>query len=101
MLDFCGHCRCVGPFGLAACGIVGWSLLDQNLRCPLCLSRLRMPIESGSWASLGENHPGTEYICPFGHGKLYVPATRRVGSGERRWTSYRDIWQSLFSPSAK
>ncbi len=84
------------PFFLAACGVVGWAVLDQMSRCPLCLSRLRMPLEMGSWDHLWVDEPATEYICPFGHGKLYVSGPKRLGRGERRWTSYRDFWQSLF-----
>jgi hypothetical protein len=86
-------------FLLAACGVVGWALLDQNSRCPRCLHRLRMPLQTGSWSSLVVNRPGTELICPFGHGKLYVPGTNLLGPASTRWTSYHDMWQELFSES--
>lgn len=84
---------------LLGCGLVRWVLLDQNARCPVCLNRLRMPVETGSWSSLVIDRPGTEYICPYGHGQLYVPGTRLLNAAPMRWTFYRDFLQRLFADS--
>lgn len=81
---------------LLGCGVIRWSLLDQDSRCPVCLHRLRMPVATGSWSSLMVDSPGTEYICPFGHGRLYVPGTRLLNAAPMRWTFYRDFLQRLF-----
>ena len=44
---------------------------DQRYRCRVCLRRLRMPIETGSWSRiLLFGRPQIEYICPYGHGTL-------------------------------
>lgn len=81
--------------GLADCGLVYWSLLDQRYRCRVCLRRLRMPLPTGSWSTPLLNRPGTEYICPFGHGKVNVASSHLVGMEPARWTYYRDYWQEL------
>lgn len=88
------------PLLLLGCGVMWWSLLDQNSRCPVCLHRLRVPALVGSWSSLVVDRPGIEYICPFGHGRLYVPGTRLLSSPPMHWTFYRDILQRLFSETA-
>ena len=44
---------------------------DQRYRCRVCLRRLRMPIETGSWSRMLQfGRPRIEYICPYGHGTL-------------------------------
>jgi len=91
----------VGPFFMLASALVCLSLRDQRLRCRVCARRLRMPLNTGTFGSVLFDYPGTEYICPFGHGKLYVsaPMASREGWwnwGFMRWTGYRDIWQHLF-----
>jgi hypothetical protein len=82
-------------FGLAAVGLVHWSLLDQRYRCRVCLRRLRMPVPTGSWSTPLLNRPATEYICPFGHGKVNVASVRLFGLETAHWTYYRDFWQEL------
>lgn len=77
---------------LVCCGAVGWSLVDQRSRCRVCLRRLRMPVTRGSWASVIIDRPGTEYICPFGHGRLYVPELEPAS-----WTSYTDPLKELLA----
>jgi hypothetical protein len=82
-------------FGLAACGLVYWSLIDQRYRCRVCLRRLRMPVPTGSWGTPLLNRPGTEYICPFGHGKVNVASSHLFGMEPAHWTYYGDFWQEL------
>src|SRR5215469_16760574 len=44
---------------------------DQKYRCRVCLRKLRMPVETGSWSRmLMFGRPRIEYICPYGHGTL-------------------------------
>ena len=61
--------------------VLGWFLLcagalyvivwDQRYRCRICLRRLRMPVETGSWGRMLQfGRPRIEYICPYGHGTL-------------------------------
>lgn len=85
------------PLLLLACVLIAIAFLDQNLRCPHCLQRLRMPLETGSWGSLVVDRAGTEYICPYGHGKLFVPGTHLLSPGLYRWTSYPDALHQLFT----
>lgn len=85
------------PLLLLACVLIAVAFLDQNLRCPHCLQRLRMPLETGSWGSLVVDRAGTEYICPYGHGKLFVPGTHLLSPGLYRWTSYPDALHQLFT----
>jgi hypothetical protein len=47
------------------------------------------------------DRPGTEYICPYGHGRLYVPGTRLLNAAPMRWTFYRDFLQRLFADEAR
>jgi hypothetical protein len=82
-------------FLLASWGMTGWILRDQQNRCRTCCERLRMPVHSGLWSSLVIDRPRTEYICPYGHGTLYVPGTRLLDIDSVNWTSNRDFWHEL------
>lgn len=85
---------------LFLCGVVArWIKMDQRYRCRLCLRRLRMPLPSGSFGSILFDRPGAEYICPAGHGQLYVPSPRPSDEGEERWTPSRGMWEELTSLS--
>jgi hypothetical protein len=84
-------------FLLAAWGATFWCLRDQQNRCRVCFLRLRMPVNSGRWSSLVLDRPRTEYICPYGHGTLYVPGTRLLDIDAVNWTSHDDIWRELFT----
>jgi hypothetical protein len=79
------------------CGLVFVSLLDQRYRCRVCLRRLRMPISLGSWAGTLINGPATEYICPFGHGRLSMPEAHLTGSDTGNWEPSKGFWQDLFA----
>jgi hypothetical protein len=82
-------------FLLTAWGVTFWSLRDQQNRCRRCCHPLRMPVHSGQWSSLVLDRPHTEYICPFGHGTLYVPGTRLLDLDSVNWTTNRDMWHEL------
>jgi hypothetical protein len=84
-------------FLLATWGATFWCLRDQQHRCRVCCHELRMPVNSGRWSSLVLDRPRTEYICPFGHGTLYVPGTRLLDIDAVNWTSHDDIWRELFT----
>lgn len=83
-------------FLLTAWGLTFWSLRDQQNRCRTCCTRLRMPVESGLWSSLVLDRPRTEFICPYGHGTLYVPGTKLLDLDSINWTSNHDMWRELF-----
>jgi MacB-like periplasmic core domain len=84
-------------FLLATWGATFWCLRDQQHRCRVCCGELRMPVNSGRWSSLVLDRPRTEYICPYGHGTLYVPGTRLLDIDAVNWTSHDDIWRELFT----
>lgn len=67
---------------------------DHLQRCPVCLERLRMPASLGSWSSVMVDPPATEYVCPNGHGTLYVSET---GETHSRWTTLDESWRDLFA----
>jgi hypothetical protein len=86
-------------FLLLSWGAVFWCLRDQQNRCRVCLHVLRMPVASGLWSSLVLDRPRTEYICPYGHGTLYVPGTRLLDLDAVNWTPHDDMWTDLLKES--
>src|SRR5271167_3650443 len=61
----------VAVWFLLSAGLLYLYIWDQRDRCRVCLRRLRMPIETGSWGGmLLLGRPRVEYICPYGHGTL-------------------------------
>jgi hypothetical protein len=82
---------------LITCGLLYLGIWDQRYRCRVCLRRLRMPIERGSWSSMLElGRPEIEYICTYGHGKLNVAEVQISGSEDPAWTPQEDdIWKEL------
>jgi hypothetical protein len=75
---------------------------DQRHRCRVCLRRLRMPVETGSWhRMLLFGRPRIEYICPYGHGTLREEEFQISGTQDPEWTPHSDdIWAEL-AASAK
>ena len=73
---------------------------DQRYRCRVCLRRLRMPIQIGSWSSLIQfGRPRIEYICPYGHGTLREDEVQLSGGANTEWTPHSDdIWAELCAP---
>lgn len=83
---------------VAGCGMIYLAILDQRYRCRVCLRRLRMPVESGSWNQmLLFGRPRIEYICPFGHGTLKVPELQISGLEQPDWKKHGDMWAELES----
>jgi len=87
-------------FALSATAIVWQSLLDQRLRCPTCLRKLSMPLPLGVIGSVLFQLPGTEYICAYGHGTLYLPSPTSEGLREPRWRAPSGLWGELLGSSA-
>jgi len=73
------------------------AIWDQRYRCRVCLRRLRMPIETGSWSRmLLFGRPEIEYICTYGHGRLNVSEVQISGSENPEWTPQsNDYWTEL------
>ena len=74
---------------------------DQRYRCRVCLRRLRMPIETGSWSRMLQfGRPRIEYICPYGHGTLKEEELQISGLANPEWTPHSDdIWDELCASS--
>ncbi len=60
-------------FALSSVATAWQSLVDQRLRCHVCLRRLAMPLPTGVIGSVLFDSAATEYICTHGHGALRVP----------------------------
>ena len=85
-------------FSLAAVGVLWAVIRDQRYRCRVCLRRLRMPIERGSWSRMLQfGRPEVEYICIYGHGKLNVPELEFSGMENPEWKEQGDMWSELFA----
>ena len=93
------------PYTLA---VGGWFLLcsgalysvvwDQRYRCRVCLRRLRMPVETGSWSRMLQlGRPRIEYICPYGHGTLKEEELQISGLENPEWKPNADLWDELCS----
>ena len=68
---------CCAPARSTSC------IWDQRYRCRVCLRRLRMPVETGSWSRMLQfGRPRIEYICPYGHGTLRGRRTADLRSRE-------------------
>lgn len=81
---------------LLGVGLVVLAVWDQRLRCRVCLRRLRMPVNHGSWdrAALF-SPPGTERICTYGHGTLATPEAHVAAAQPAAWKPHDDIWKEL------
>lgn len=78
------------------------AVLDQRYRCRVCLRRLRMPVETGSWSRMLQfGRPRIEYICTYGHGKLNVEELQFTGTEQPEWTGHGDLWAELCATSGK
>jgi hypothetical protein len=81
-------------FLLLCCAAICLLVTDHRERCLVCLSKLRKPVPIGSWSSQILDQPATEYLCPEGHGTLYVAET---GNAPDYWTVLDDSWRDLFA----
>lgn len=83
-------------FWLLCIGVLYLIVWDQQRRCRICLRRLRMPVEKGSWSlAVLLSPPKLESICPFGHGTLAEPEVHNSGSPPAEWREHEDIWKEL------
>jgi hypothetical protein len=84
---------CTGAFYL-----IIW---DQRYRCRVCLRRLRMPVETGSWSRMLQfGRPRIEYICLYGHGTLREDEFQISGLEGPEWTPHSDdMWEELCASS--
>ena len=81
---------------LATCGLLFLCIWDQRRRCRVCLRRLRMPVETGSWGGmLLLGRPRIEYICPYGHGTLKLDELQISGLENPEWNPNGEIWDEL------
>jgi hypothetical protein len=81
-------------------GAVYLNIRDQRYRCRVCLRRLRMPVETGSWSAILQfGRPRIEYICTYGHGTLREDEIHLSGYSAPEWTANSDdIWSELCAP---
>lgn len=85
-----------GLWFLACCGLLYLCIRDQRYRCRVCLRRLRMPVETGSWSRmLLLGRPRIEYICPYGHGTLKLAELQISGLENPEWNPNGEIWDEL------
>ena len=90
----------VGIWFLVSTGLLYLCILDQRYRCRVCLRRLRMPVETGSWSRmLLLGRPRIEYICPYGHGTLKEEELQISGLDNPEWTESGDMWDELCAAS--
>ena len=89
---------CLGVVWFVGIALFYLAILDQRYRCRVCLRRLRMPIETGSWSKMLQfGRPHIQYICTYGHGKLNIPELHLTGMDVREWTEHSDYWAELCS----
>ena len=85
---------------LVCCGILYLIIWDQRHRCRVCLRRLRMPVEIGSWSRMLQfGRPRIEYICPYGHGTLKTEELQISGLQTPEWNRSDDLWEDLCAAS--
>ncbi|MCL4401691.1 MAG: hypothetical protein M1436_03370 [Acidobacteria bacterium] len=95
-----GYTFMVGLWFLLGCGLLYLAVLDQRHRCRVCLRRLRMPIETGSWGRMLQfGRPRIEYICPYGHGTLKEAELQISGLENAEWTPHQELWTELCATS--
>ncbi len=83
---------------LAGCALATlWCVADQRKRCPVCLSRLALPVTLGSWSRPLLDPVTTELVCERGHGSLSMPETDSSSSEPDRWTAMDESWRILFT----
>lgn len=85
---------------LISAGLVWLCVWDHRYRCRVCLRRMRMPIETGSWGQMLQfGRPETEYICTYGHGRLNVSELQLHGKESPEWKAQGDYWDELVASS--
>lgn len=88
----------VGVVFLIGYGLVRLAIWDQRYRCRVCLRRLRMPVETGSWSRMLQfGRPRIEYICIYGHGSLNVEELQFTGTEAPAWQRNNGMWDELMA----
>jgi hypothetical protein len=83
-------------FWLSCIGVAYLIFWDQQRRCRICLRRLMMPVERGSWSFAALlSPPKLESICPYGHGTLAEPEVHLSASPPKHWRDHEDMWKEL------
>jgi len=94
-----GNLALLGWFVLCS-GVFYLIVWDQRRRCRVCLRRLRMPVETGSWSRMLQfGRPRIEYICPYGHGTLKEEELQISGLETPEWSQSGDLWEDLCAAS--
>jgi hypothetical protein len=93
---YLGYLISFGIVYMIGVGLFYLCILDQRYRCRVCLRRLRMPVETGSWSKMLQfGRPKMEYICVYGHGTLNIPELHLTGTDTTEWTKHADYWAEL------
>ncbi|HYW47394.1 MAG TPA: hypothetical protein VE959_31285 [Bryobacteraceae bacterium] len=97
-----GYTLAVLVWFLLCTGALYLVIFDQRYRCRVCLRRLRMPVETGSWSRMLQfGRPRIEYICPYGHGTLKEEELQSFLENPE-WTPHSDdFWDELCASSEK
>lgn len=74
---------------------LGWSIRDQNIRCRLCLVRLRTQIVLTTSSVPLLDPSGCDLLCDRAHGMLHVPAMQFSSLDSERWIDFDESWQTL------
>jgi uncharacterized membrane protein len=74
-----------------------WSLYDQRQRCPICLSRLELPVQVGEPSHMLFGFGATEFVCSRGHGLLHISDSHCSWIDPEEWTGLDASWQTLFN----
>jgi len=94
-----GNLALLGWFVLCS-GVFYMIVWDQRRRCRVCLRRLRMPVETGSWSRMLQfGRPRIEYICPYGYGTLKEEELQISGLQTPEWSQSDDLWEDLCAAS--
>jgi hypothetical protein len=94
-----GNLALLGWFVLCS-GVFYLIVWDQRRRCRVCLRRLCMPVETGSWSRMLQfGRPRIEYICPYGHGTLKEEELQISGLQTPEWSQSDDLWEDLCAAS--
>jgi hypothetical protein len=98
-----GYTLAVLVWFLLCTGALYLVIFDQRYRCRVCLRRLRMPVETGSWNRMLQfGRPRIEYICPYGHGTLKEEELQNSFLENPEWTPHSDdFWDELYASSKK
>jgi len=62
-----------------------WCWRDQTMRCRVCQSRMTTPVRMGTHANPLLEGLGSELICPYGHGLLWMPEAAAQAFGPESW----------------